>query len=219
MLGIGMTYTDYNNLLYYDETSKSFLRWKTDRVGANGGVKIKANSEAGSLDQTTGYYRVSVQKKLAYAHRIIMILHGHCLKNLEVDHIDGNRINNVITNLRAVSHCENTRNRALSSNNTSGMHGVYFTSKFRKNGSTDNYWCGEWFDSTGKKHSKAFNIGTYGDNFAYQLAKQYRLDGIRFMNEELMNIDSKGYSDRHVIQQLINDCDPDNRVRKICWEL
>jgi hypothetical protein len=43
-----------------------------------------------------------------------------------VDHIDNDRTNNNINNLRWVSNQENSMNRSMKSNNTSGYKGVCF---------------------------------------------------------------------------------------------
>ncbi len=44
----------------------------------------------------------------------------------DVDHIDGNRQNNNVNNLRWCSHSENMMNTGLSKANTSGVKGVYY---------------------------------------------------------------------------------------------
>lgn len=55
-------------------------------------------------------------------HRVIM----DAPPGVEVDHIDGDRLNNQISNLRLCSHAENQRNRSfLNKNNTTGFKGVY----------------------------------------------------------------------------------------------
>ena len=43
---------------------------------------------------------------------------------MQIDHIDGNRENNVISNLRLVNNRENTMNRRKRNDNTSGITGV-----------------------------------------------------------------------------------------------
>lgn len=45
---------------------------------------------------------------------------------LEVDHIDGNKINNRATNLRMATHSQNLCNRKAQKNNTAGAKGVSF---------------------------------------------------------------------------------------------
>ena len=46
-----------------------------------------------------------------------------------IDHIDGNRQNNYVSNLRYATKIENNRNAVIRKDNTSGNKGVYFRSK------------------------------------------------------------------------------------------
>ncbi len=57
----------------------------------------------------------------AYLHRLIT----NALPNQLVDHIDGDPLNNELSNLRICSHAENMRNRKKHANNRSGIKGVY----------------------------------------------------------------------------------------------
>jgi len=62
----------------------------------------------------------------------------------QIDHINRNKLGNRWSNLRHVSHQENTLNKSKLSNNTSGVTGVYFEERTGK-------WRGEvWFNK--KKH-------------------------------------------------------------------
>lgn len=54
--------------------------------------------------------------------------------NLEIDHIDGDKTNNKLNNLRYVSHSENQKNRKLwgHKSNKSGHHHIYKCKNFYK---------------------------------------------------------------------------------------
>jgi hypothetical protein len=74
-----------------------------------------------------GYIRLGYKKKLYYAHRVIWEMHhGVIPKNMLLDHIDGNGLNNKIKNLRLVNHNGNKRNLPINCRNTSGFTGVYW---------------------------------------------------------------------------------------------
>lgn len=61
-------------------------------------------------------------------HRLIM----HCPKNKQVDHIDGNGLNNQKCNLRIVTQQQNGWNRGTSGKNRSGYKGVCWLKQNRK---------------------------------------------------------------------------------------
>lgn len=78
-----------------------------------------------------GYAAVNVGGGMLRAHRIIYaIVHGEMPG--EIDHIDGNPMNNRIENLRDVSHSVNMHNSKKSKDNTSGFPGVYWHSQHQK---------------------------------------------------------------------------------------
>jgi len=81
----------------------------------------------------SGYYDVSLYKNNKEKHGFIHKLVADAfLKNLNekpcVDHIDGNRLNNTLVNLRFVTYSENNMNKLIYSNNKSGTTGVYWRS-------------------------------------------------------------------------------------------
>lgn len=69
------------------------------------------------------YLKVRVGGKSVRAHRVIWIFfHGY--EPEFIDHIDGNRQNNKIENLRSVSKSGNGQNMKLKQTNTTGVYGV-----------------------------------------------------------------------------------------------
>ena len=67
--------------------------------------------------------------KIIYMHNLLV---GYIpVKGMEVDHIDGNPLNNKLTNLRLVSRADNIRNSSVrSDNNTTGVRGVSFDKRY-----------------------------------------------------------------------------------------
>jgi hypothetical protein len=73
-----------------------------------------------------GYKTGAVFGKALTAHRVIWAIVKDHWPTGEIDHVNGNRSDNRIENLRCVSFIENQRNRAIPKNNTSGSCGVYW---------------------------------------------------------------------------------------------
>lgn len=78
--------------------------------------------EAGSIHQT-GYRHVTWLGKVHKVHRLIFLLEYGYLPP-EVDHINGDRQDNRIENLRPANRSENQCNRGALASNTSGYPGV-----------------------------------------------------------------------------------------------
>lgn len=73
--------------------------------------RLKVGQKAGDIDGT-GYRRIMIGKKHYKMHRLIWIMfRGEIPQGLIVDHIDQNKANNRIENLRLASKSANNRNR------------------------------------------------------------------------------------------------------------
>lgn len=72
------------------------------------------------------YIRKNGKRAMEYMHREIMEAVGRAC---EVDHIDGDGLNNQRANLRICTHNENTLNLQMNRRNTSGYKGVSFDRK------------------------------------------------------------------------------------------
>lgn len=68
------------------------------------------------------YASTTIKGKKVLMHRLIM----NVPESMEVDHIDGNGLNNRRSNLRVCTRSQNGKNRKLAKNNKSGYHGVHF---------------------------------------------------------------------------------------------
>lgn len=92
--------------------------------------KVKRGTVAGSM-QVQGYARVKLFKKEYLQHRLAWLyVHGSWPKH-EIDHINGNRSDNRIRNLRDVPKAFNMQNRraANRTNMSTGVLGVTYRPK------------------------------------------------------------------------------------------
>ena len=115
-----MTIKKIEEYIKLDATSPSGLRWiKKPSVGVNAG-------DPALCCERHGYYIGTFNGKCFRAHRVVWFLcNGEWPKN-QIDHINGNSLDNSISNLRDVSRSINMKNRRLSSNNKTGKNGVWF---------------------------------------------------------------------------------------------
>lgn len=88
-------------------------------------------SRAGSLDSKSGYRRFSFRGKVYPEHHIIWCWLYGTYPDDEIDHIDQNRSNNAKSNLRAVTHAENSKNRRRNASMT-GVHGIWYCKRRRR---------------------------------------------------------------------------------------
>lgn len=116
-------------LLDYD-ASTGVLRWKhRDRsfFGSEREYKRWNVRYAGSrafTPNTNGYLDGYVLRVMHRAHIVAWAIHYGEIPTIYIDHINGNRTDNRIANLRQVSAQENARNSKQKSSNTSGFTGV-----------------------------------------------------------------------------------------------
>lgn len=104
----------------YDSESGE-VRYKVDVVGRG----MKAGDLAGVVNQS-GYRLIKVIGRLVGAHRMAWFMfYGSWPVDL-VDHIDGDKLNNAISNLRSCSKSENSMNKIIVNwNKTSQYFGVH----------------------------------------------------------------------------------------------
>ncbi len=106
--------------IHYDPVT-GVLIWK--KVLSN---RTKAGALCGANIDSKGYGRVCFDGKQYRAHRVVWALFYGQEPNQQIDHINGNKLDNRISNLRLANNAENSRNCKLSKNNSSGITGVVF---------------------------------------------------------------------------------------------
>lgn len=90
--------------------------------------KSRTTNTVGAMDGTkrspTGYVRFEHRGRRFMVHRVIWFMHHGEWPDGEIDHIDGNGLNNHISNLRVVDHKANMYNRPMYRCNKTGYKGV-----------------------------------------------------------------------------------------------
>lgn len=121
-----LTQTALQQLLNYDPITGQFS-WAT-RVSQ----RCKPGDPANGRDNGNGYRQITLQGEAFMAHRLAWLyVYGEWPKE-EIDHINGNRSDNRITNLRKASRKQNMENKRLYRNSTSGVRGVSWDKKSQK---------------------------------------------------------------------------------------
>lgn len=177
-------------VLYYDETSPTGLRWAVDiRCGFHNSIlKCGRGSVAGSEERS--HWEVTYQQEAHWCHRVIwQLVHGQIPDDMTVDHKDGNGKNNLVANLRLVSHAVNMRNRRMGTNNTSGITGV---GRYIDKATGAASWHAKWNDQSGNSCNKRFSVKKFGESLAKTMAIDARNKAI-----EMLNATGANYSERH----------------------
>jgi hypothetical protein len=129
LLRLLLRYDPSAGKLYWNERPRWWFKSQREHKRWNGRYAGQVAFE--TLD-TPGYYQGSVRKRLFKAHRVIWaIVHG-VWPEAFIDHINGNRLDNRLENLRVVSKTENARNQKRRYDNISGAPGVTWCKRTRR---------------------------------------------------------------------------------------
>jgi hypothetical protein len=88
----------------------------------------KKGSRAGSISPVHGYRSITLSGSSYYEHRIVYFMHNGCLPQ-NIDHINGDRSDNRIENLRKATQRQNCQNQIIPKNNKSGHKNVAWNKK------------------------------------------------------------------------------------------
>lgn len=136
-----LTAESVRKILHYEESTGVFT-WRT-----TSGPR-KAGTVAGGA--ALGYWAIGVGRRRYQAHRLAWLYVYGVWPQVEVDHINRDRFDNRIENLRLASRRQNGANLSLSCRNTSGVKGVTWDKRSRK-------WLASIMVDRKRKHVGYFN--------------------------------------------------------------
>lgn len=85
--------------------------------------KNSPTAKVGSVDYSNGYVRTQIKGRRVAIHHIVWFLNKRYWPRQQLDHIDRNRQNNKIENLREVTTAENQKNSNIA--NKTNFKGAY----------------------------------------------------------------------------------------------
>lgn len=139
-------------LLAYDPETGEFW-WKAGQKGASVGAR------AGSVNKRHGYRYIAIDGTLYRASRLAWLYMYGEVPSGQIDHIDRDRANDRISNLRSATQSQNNANTGMRSDNTSGYRGVCWHRP-----------SGRWFARL-KKDRRQISLGYFRD--AREAARAY----------------------------------------------
>lgn len=176
------------NWVFYDGTSPSGLRWKRTTKYS----KFKINDVAGTIDKSDGYWKISIQGVRYKVHRVVWYLNFGSLNGMCIDHVNRNRADNNIQNLRLVTPTENAHNRSKNSNNTTGETGINCCEGRTRKGTPYTKFVAHVYLHDWKKKQASFSVQKYGYEEAFRLACEWRQKMILELNAQ-----GAGYTENH----------------------
>lgn len=152
-----LTQQRLKELFYYDENCGEFIRLQRTSNS------VHVGDVAGTVN-FYGYKQIRINQKIYKNHRLAWLYVYGVMPELDIDHINGNKKDNRIKNLRLVTVSQNLQNSKKRCDNTSGYKGVSLHKK-----------TGKWTARI-KIHNKYKHLGLFtSKEAAYKTYVQFAL--------------------------------------------
>lgn len=167
------------SILQYDPNTGALFWNRRIDVGKAWNTRF-SGKEAFTYQDSHGYMVGRINGKKKYAHRIAWVITYGENPKYDIDHINMDRSDNRISNLRLATESQNLSNRVAPSSNTSGYKGVS--------------WCKErgLWEAYITSNGKRINLGRYGDiheaSTAYDEASALLHGEFSVTNETIVNL-------------------------------
>jgi hypothetical protein len=175
-----MTDSNFNQYVYYDETSSTGLRWKI-----NVGTRGRKGAVAGNLSYDRshkpkgGYIKLNGTSYVI--SRVVWVLHNKVLPtDMVIDHINNNSHDNRIENLRCVSIAENSRNRLRNAKSKTNSPGISLIKAAPERNASSRFQATVSINN--KVYMKSFSTKKYGFEQAEKMAKSWRAEMLEYAN-------------------------------------
>lgn len=111
-------------MLNYDPQTGIFV-WRVDRGKARKGAPAGRRNDC-------GYIIIRINGRGYRAHRLAWLWTDGNWPSSDLDHINGNRSDNRVANLREATRAQNNMNARLRGDNKTGFKGVFFNKQNRR---------------------------------------------------------------------------------------
>lgn len=156
-----LTQERLKRLMTYNPETGEFIwrvRWHRSRPGDKVGRSLNV-----------GYYRITIDGKHYYLHQLAFLFMEDRIPTHDIDHKNGDKIDNRWDNLRVAGKQGNQANSPMKSTNTSGFKGVSFCATTKR-----------WRASI-RHNGREINLGRY--NTKEEAAKAYEVSSVRLFGE------------------------------------
>lgn len=129
---MNLTADELRDLLDYDPETGIFRHRRTTPGGKGLGKGTKAGSIVGVGQSKLSYQKIKISGECHRLHRLAWLYVYGCWPSSEIDHVDRDKQNNRISNLREVSRMQNCMNRGSNTISSSSYKGVFWHSSSKK---------------------------------------------------------------------------------------